>query len=497
MNRSGWKRVIPSLIVSFVLLAAPVRALAAEDEDFSLASVPDLLPGGARLGTVSDLLETTRGFNGTGPCTTDAMSGGYPHASVFRVTTDVRALLSVDVDDDLGGSLSLCRIALYAASSDLDPFDSGARADALVEATDDCASASSCAMRTWLSAGHTYLLVLWAAPPEGSTPRDASFSLDASVKEPPPMSVGVTGHRIRESCSGYHEVITGRYVTVTVVSPLDQTVSFVLEQPAAGGTWSTVATYERALTSGRAALSLRAWPAGRFRLRVLIDGTDTRLDGVSDVALHFLTPRWKRYADGGIRLSVPWYHQQYRLSCEAATLRMAHNYHNPGAISSDARILRVIGVDKRLPRGGRWGNPNKVFVGYVNGRMMKSGYGVHYGPVARAASYFDRCRPSLKLHRASRQTIARHVSNGFPVIVWGAHRGPTGIKRVRWRAWDGQSITAYSVEHTWVVIGFRGPVTDPKAFIIHDPSGRARRTVSASEFYAFTRYFRTGVVVRG
>lgn len=493
MYRPGWKRVVPWLIAAFVLLAAPVHAFAAEGEDFSLGSVPHLFPGGASLGTVADVHGTTDGWNGTGPCTTEAMPAGYPHASVFRLTPDVRALLRVDATDDLGSSASLCRVTVYAATSEFDPFDAGDRAGALVDQTGGCATSSSCAMETWLSAGRTYLLVLWAEPPAGSPAREASFSLDASLREPTSMSMGVAGHRLREGCSGYHEVITGRNVTVTVLSPVNGNVSFVL----ASTSGATVATYERPLEGGRATLTIQAAPAGRFRMTARIEGTLTRRDGVSEVLLHFLTPRWSRYAEGGIRLHVPWYHQRYRLSCEAATLRMAHNYHDPYSIGSDGQVLRLLGVDRRARRGNRWGDPNRTFVGDPNGRMMKTGYGVHYAPIARVATRYDRCRPAVMLRGASRQTYARYLADGYPIVVWGAHRGPSGIVRVRWRSWWGNIVTAYSVEHTWTIVGFRGSVANPTHFIIHDPSGRGNRTLSIGQFSAFHRYFRTAVVVRG
>lgn len=496
MTRSGWKRVVPWLIAGFVLLATPIEALAADGEAFSLSDVAHLLPGGAALGTVSNVRDTTSGFAGTGPCTTENLPSGYPHASLYRVTTTVRSYVSVDAEDDVGSSGSLCRVSLYAASSETDPFDAAHRRAGLVAETDDCASASHCALDSWLSAGRTYLVVLWTEPPSSGSTREASFSFDASVKEPPTVSVGVSGHRIRESCTGYHEVIVGRSFTVTALSPLDETVSFVLQRLVSGA-WTDVSTYGRDLNDGRASLTLRAGGNGRWRLNVVIPGSESRLDGVYQVLLQYLTPRWTRYWDGGVRLSVPWYHQQYRLSCELAALRMAHNYHNPGRITDDAHVARIVGIDKRPRRGNRWGNPNRVFVGRLNGRMMTTGYGVHYAPIARAANVYDRCRPSVKLYRYSRQTIARHLNDGFPVIVWGAHAGPSGIRRVRWRAWDGQSITAYSVEHTLVVIGFRGAPSAPTHFIIHDPSGRAQRTLTVSQFYAFTKYFRTGVVVRG
>lgn len=329
------------------------------------------------------------------------------------------------------------------------------------------------------------------------TPPAESPETPRTIEEIAPVVARVSGHRIKDRCTGYHEVVAGRRFTVTGISSVAPALTFLLEKREADGGWTQIATYDRTPADGRASVTLQATPAGRRRLTIGMPVPGDQLVGVAHVLLDYVAPRWQRYADGGLRLSVPWYQQQYRLSCEAATLRMAHNYHDRGSISSDGQALRMIGVDRRARSGNRWGNPNRAFVGNPNGRMMKTGYGVHYGPVAAAATRYDSCRPAGKLLRPSRQTIARYLNDGYPVIVWGAHRGASGIRRVYWRAWDGRRVAAYSVEHTWVVIGFRGSLSNPTRFIVHDPSGRARRTISASDFWAFTRYFRTGVVVRG
>lgn len=491
------KLIVVWLVAAFVLLATPVHALAAGDPSFRVSATPDLLPDGLGLGTIRDLLGSTDGFSGTGPCTTDDLPGGYPHAAVYQVKPTSRSLLDTDVRDDLGGSLSLCRVSLYEVSStDDDPFDAAERPRMLVNETGICVTESSCSMGQWLAAGRTYLLVLWSAPPRSGSPADASFELDASVREPASVGVRVTGHRIKETCTGFHEVITGRNFTVTALTSSDQPVTFILER-GGDGRWTPVTTYERTPSGGEASLTLRAATNGRWRVTIVVPGTLTRQDAVARALFHYLTPRWTRYSEGGVRLHVPWYHQRYRLSCEAATLRMTHNYHDAGAVPNDDHALRMIGVDRRARQGSRWGNPNRAFVGNPNGSMMTTGYGVHYGPVASAATKYDRCRPAVRLYAYSRQTVARNLSDGFPVVVWGGKPSGGSVRVVRWTAWDGSSVRAIAIEHTWVVVGFRGTVSNPTSFIIHDPSGRANRSVSLSEFTSFTRHFRTGVVVRG
>ena len=327
-----------------------------------------------------------------------------------------------------------------------------------------------------------------------------ALALPSSITEQPvALRLSVSGHRIREACSGYHEVIAGRSFTVTARAypPVLSGARFFVEY-LSGGVWVPGATYARDFVDGKAVLQLTAAASGRRRVWMQPDAGDPRAETRSPYAyVSYITPSWTRYSDGGVRLTVRKYSQQYRLTCEAAALRMAHNYHDPYTIDGDLQALRVIGIDNRQPRAGRWGNPDKAFVGYYDGRMMRTGYGVHYGPVAAAATRYDACRPAIPLSRPSYADIATHINNGYPVIVWGAHSGVGGINRHTWRAWDGTYVTAWSVEHVWVVVGYRGPAWRPTSFTIHDPSGAAYRTVSLSAFYAFTKYFRTAVVVRG
>jgi hypothetical protein len=264
-----------------------------------------------------------------------------------------------------------------------------------------------------------------------------------------------------------------------------------------GSSWVPYASYDRTLAEGLATLELKAGSSGVYRIRTSLPEDTTTLAKTLTLYVAHITPKWKRYSDGGVRLLVPWYHQQHRLSCEAAALRMAHNFFKAGHIDRDMWIMKTIGIDKRKKKGNRWGNPNKRFVGDPNGKMMTTGYGVHWGPIAYASGKFAPCRPAVVLKKPSRPTIARYVAQGFPVIVWGAHSGATGIYKKKWKAWDGEWITAWSVEHTWVVVGFRGPASKPTSFIIHDPSGSARTVLSLRQLDAFTKYFRRAVVVRG
>jgi uncharacterized protein YvpB len=486
MRRWVIRSLVASLVASVFVMSAPTIAGA--------ATPTSLLSGGATLGEIFGVNGVTNAVGVGGPCASESHPGGYEHAAVYRTAAEQTSLLRLTATDDLGGTLSLCAIGIHAAegsSPDLtsEPLDT----------SDGCAIASTCSIDLWLEAGRTYDIVLWAVPPEqGSQEEAAEFSFNASVKLPAILVPKIHGHRLTDVCTGYKHVVVGKVFSMTAATPSASTGNIhFLVQRKSGSSWINHASYNRPLSAGVATLSLTAGASGSFRMTAALAETATRLGVARTLYVAHVTPKWQRYSDGGVRLKVPYYHQQMRLSCEAATLRMAHNYFKAGHIDSDWDVLKHTGVDKRKKKGNRWGNPNKDFVGNPKGKMMSTGYGVHWAPIAYAATKFNPCRPALILKKPSRSTISKYVAMGFPVIVWGAHRGATGIYKKKWKAWDGDWITAYSVEHVWVIVGFHGKVGKPQSFIIHDPSGGGYRKVSLKAYDAFTKYFKRAVVVRG
>lgn len=316
------------------------------------------------------------------------------------------------------------------------------------------------------------------------------------------LRLSIDGERIRERCSDVYEVITQRRFGIVARTSDSGIVHLRLERRNADGTWASFKTPVASVIDGRAVSWMRL-DAGRYRVQGRFISRTGTVARSASLAIRVLTPKWRRYSDGGARLTVRYYRQQHRLSCEAATLRMAHNFHNPSRIDDDMAVYRITGHEKdRRPARNGGCNPDRAFCGRVDGTMMRDGYGVHSTPIARAATYFDTCRPSLHLRGSSYSyaAIARAVNDGYPVVAWGAHRGASGTYRYRWRAWDGHPVTAWSVEHTVTVVGFHGSPSYPTSFLVHDPSrtsGSGYQRWSRAKFAAFATYFKTAVVVRG
>lgn len=191
-------------------------------------------------------------------------------------------------------------------------------------------------------------------------------------------------------------------------------------------------------------------------------------------------------------LNVPYDRQDYALSCEASTLRMALGYYGIN-VSEDA-IMAEMGLDgpKHRTSSNVWGDPNIAYVGDVHGRQNTTGYGVHWNPIARAG---NKWRPSQAFRGWSATDLAKEIDAGHPVIIWGATGG--GARPDSWKTAAGKTISAWVGEHTWVVTGFAGSVNNPTAFYLHNPLGGANvRWSKASFLNNWGRLGNSGVVVR-
>jgi uncharacterized protein YvpB len=475
------------VVLALVLIAGitPVAHAAAPD----LTSSPLLLSQGGALGRDSGSAQTLD-WPGLGPCVPKGRAGSTSLA-VFRIKPSSKRLLRLTITPDADAN-DVCLAGVYRGLL-TNPQDGVQRSTFVEGSTTACATQPSCELNVWLASGASYYVVLWAAPVSGTDP-PARFDYDASIRVPPAAAATVAGHRVVDR--GRHEVIGGRRFTINAKIPYTAgTVRFQYETWNGSG-WRLDLDRDVTLSSGTAQISFVAAGQGRRRFRVHYPGNEAVLNWSSAyVEIAFVTPRWTRYGEGGVRIWVPYARQQYRLSCEAASLRMALLAH--GVAQDDMQILRRIGIDGRGRAGGRWGDPERAFVGAVNGSMPTTGYGVHAPPVARAATSYRANRPALRFNQVSFATIAGHLNNGFPVVIWGGRPSVGGVRPMTWTSWEGRRVSAMLIEHTWTLIGFRGPVTNPTHFIVHNPSGAAGITLTVADVRLFTRHFgNTGVVVR-
>lgn len=160
-------------------------------------------------------------------------------------------------------------------------------------------------------------------------------------------------------------------------------------------------------------------------------------------------------------LNIPLDKQDRALSCEAAALKMALNYRGLGLTETD--IMAIVGYDSTIKNGNVWGDPNVAFVGNIDGSQNSTGYGVHWDPIARAASNW---RQAKAFSGWTVSQLAWEIEAGNPVVIWGvlgsAYSDP-------WYTPGGKHIAAWKGEHVRTLIGYTGSADNPASFIINDP----------------------------
>lgn len=166
-------------------------------------------------------------------------------------------------------------------------------------------------------------------------------------------------------------------------------------------------------------------------------------------------------ASAATRLPVSFHRQEHSLSCEVATLKMALAPH--GITVSEAELIQKLPFETTPKSAGIWGDPNKGFVGNIDGRMLRTGYGVYWDPIAKLTSQYA---TATVIRHGSAQDIAHHLTQGNPVIIWG-YFGPRTV--YNWNTPAGTTVKAVGGEHTRVVYGFDGPVENPARFYLVDP----------------------------
>jgi uncharacterized protein YvpB len=162
------------------------------------------------------------------------------------------------------------------------------------------------------------------------------------------------------------------------------------------------------------------------------------------------------------KLNVPYHRQEHSLSCEIASLKMALNY--AGVDVSESELIDKLYFDSPTYKtSGVWGDPYEGFVGDIDGKMGRTGYGVYWEPVAHVGSFY---RPTHHFTHMSPQDLANHILNNRPVVVWGYFgRG----SKLAWNTDEGEKVNAVNGEHARVVIGFTGSRENPEGFHILDP----------------------------
>jgi len=189
-----------------------------------------------------------------------------------------------------------------------------------------------------------------------------------------------------------------------------------------------------------------------------------------------------------LNIELDW--QDYSLSCEAASLKMALRY--KGFNVTENQIMNKIGIDPTPKKNGIWGDPYSYFVGDIDGKICSTGFGVFKEPVERAAKVWTEAKSFSK---KDIDFLIEEIYKGNPVIVWGVLPGKK-LSYCSWKTKTGKDIKVFKQTHVRLLIGFIGDKNNPKQVVLNDPlSGRIYW--STSYFLEnWGKYNRSGVIVK-
>lgn len=166
-------------------------------------------------------------------------------------------------------------------------------------------------------------------------------------------------------------------------------------------------------------------------------------------------------------LDVPFHRQEHALSCEIASLRSA--LLTAGLDVPEAILLSALPHDpteKSTDAQGNliWGDPDKGFVGDIDGRMPSTGFGVH-APALKQVAQLYAVVHDMRANDAAALTAA--IDRGNPVIVWSA-LGDTPSP-LTWKTPEGKTVNTALYEHTLVVAGYKGSAAAIESVYVVDP----------------------------
>ena len=203
--------------------------------------------------------------------------------------------------------------------------------------------------------------------------------------------------------------------------------------------------------------------------------------------------------------NVPSYRQKHALSCEAASLWMVFRYF--GLDVTEDQLIQEIGFDPtplQKLKDGRviWGDPNKGYVGNIDGWQLFAsaldkyslderplemwGYGVYQEPLIKVAERYG--LQALEISRIDQ--IYEYLERGWLIIVYVPCRGRTQAVVWEWYTPEGKAIKVINCEHAIVVKGY-----DESYTYVEDPI-REVAQYSRPDFETAWNHLRRGIALR-
>lgn len=172
--------------------------------------------------------------------------------------------------------------------------------------------------------------------------------------------------------------------------------------------------------------------------------------------------------------NVPYINQielGFPMGCEAVSATMLLKFYG-----FDVTVQQMIDAvptgSGKYEKDGEWyaADPFEMFAGDPRKRRTAGSYGCFAKPLLTAMNKFAGGR-AKEISGCEVEDLYRYVSEGIPVVIWGASNGNTIKEGVLWNCVDkdgnptGKTFRELEREHCMVLIGY-----DAENVILHDPS---------------------------
>jgi len=218
--------------------------------------------------------------------------------------------------------------------------------------------------------------------------------------------------------------------------------------------------------------------------------SDESIDRVGNVILRYDLVEWSPYFNGfvymvflkstmksrHILLDADISHEMQikALSCEANTVKDLVNFYYRkfgwSLISEQAVINKLpfdtsslVKIDWWFGYDWYWGDPDKNFVGNINGRQSSmwykfSGYGIHAKPlVPIVEEYLSAFDIDIVHGIFDEDLVIKSLSEWHPVLFWYVHSGKTVGQQwffpFSWKTYEWKNVTVYIWEHVALLLG--------------------------------------------
>ncbi|MFS8131172.1 MAG: Ig-like domain-containing protein [Candidatus Dojkabacteria bacterium] len=207
------------------------------------------------------------------------------------------------------------------------------------------------------------------------------------------------------------------------------------------------------------------------------------IDSTEDFSVSF-----KVRAQEVVISGIPQIYQPYgSFSCNLYAGIMALSW--KGYNLSAAGVISETGYNPNQSNGTWSGNPYKEYVGNSDGSW---GYGIYWTALQKP---FNNRGITTEIKEGwNKYSLAATIINGNPVVIW-RYNGESSNYDKNWTASDGTYIHGINGQHGGLVIGVRGPTTNPEAFLVNDP-WYGQTWFSADYLdYTWSRMNRTAMII--